>query len=203
VKKICFALVQSFLIATAIAQSTGELAIDVERQRIKEVQRQQEIRYQNENSACYQKFAVSDCLNDVRARRRLTMEELRRQEMALNDLERKQSGADQLKRIEEKLSSEAFDAESQRRAEALKESAARAERIEQKNIERLKLEAQRSKSSPRVSEVINSSHSEEYRAAEKKNYEEKQRAMLESRARRERALQEREGKNIKPLPTQP
>lgn len=68
--------------------------IDAERQRI-------EKRFAEEEAACFQKFAVNDCRDASRARRRVDMADLRRQEIALNDAERKRKGAEQLQRMEE------------------------------------------------------------------------------------------------------
>lgn len=57
-----------------------------------------------EDSACYQRFWVNDCLDAVKARRLELLADLRRQEVALNDQERKTQGAQQLQKIEEKQS---------------------------------------------------------------------------------------------------
>nr|WP_315240566.1 hypothetical protein [uncultured Albidiferax sp.] len=68
--------------------------IDAERQRI-------EKRFADEEAACFQKFVVNDCRDESRARRRVDMADLRRQEISLNDAERKRKGAEQLQRMEQ------------------------------------------------------------------------------------------------------
>jgi len=55
-----------------------------------------------DEAACYQRFAVEDCLRGVRARARDAEGRLRTQEIMLNDAERKEKAADRLKTIEEK-----------------------------------------------------------------------------------------------------
>lgn len=50
--------------------------------------------------ACYSRFAVNDCIDKARARLRTTLSDLRRQEVALNDAERRQRAADRLREIE-------------------------------------------------------------------------------------------------------
>jgi len=66
-------------------------------------QRQEiEQRYDHERADCYQKFAVQDCLNDSRRRRRTQTDELNRQETALNDAERKRRGDAALQRLDAK-----------------------------------------------------------------------------------------------------
>ncbi len=52
---------------------------------------------------CYQRFAVNDCLIDSRRTQREVMADLRRQEVLINDAQRKRRGAQQLLRTDEKL----------------------------------------------------------------------------------------------------
>ena len=92
------------------AQPSSELTtsapdpLQSELDRIQAERGYQEARYANEEAACYQRFAVNDCLREVRVRRRLTMEDLRRQEIAVNDVQRRQKGAEEIQRLEEKSS---------------------------------------------------------------------------------------------------
>lgn len=53
--------------------------------------------------ACYQRFAVYDCLNDSRRAEREIMDDLRRQEILINDAQRKRRAAEQLLRADERL----------------------------------------------------------------------------------------------------
>lgn len=55
-----------------------------------------------DESACYQRFAVEDCLRGVRAQARDAQGRLRTQEIELNDAERKEKAAERLQSIEEK-----------------------------------------------------------------------------------------------------
>ncbi len=59
---------------------------------------------QRDESACYQRFSVEDCLRGVRAQAREAEIRLRNQEFALNDAERKEKAAERLRSIEEKQS---------------------------------------------------------------------------------------------------
>jgi hypothetical protein len=74
----------------------------VERLRIQDARKQVQAESEQANAACYQKFAVSDCLRDVRAKNRPLLDALRRQEIILNDLERQAKAMEALKKIEEK-----------------------------------------------------------------------------------------------------
>lgn len=75
-----------------------------ERERIAEQRKAVESRHAQEQSQCYQRFAVNDCLQDSRARRREELADLRRQEISLNDAERKRKGAEQTQKVEQKAS---------------------------------------------------------------------------------------------------
>jgi hypothetical protein len=56
-----------------------------------------------QEAACYQRFAVNDCLKKVQSKRIAVMAELKRQEGLLHDRERAQQGAEALERIEQKV----------------------------------------------------------------------------------------------------
>jgi len=77
------------------------------RARIDNTRQQKTAELDAEESACLSKFAVTDCQNKVSARRRKLLSDLKRQEAALNALERRQKGLEQLQRSEEKSSDRA------------------------------------------------------------------------------------------------
>lgn len=78
-----------------------------ERLRIQDARKQVQAETEQANAACYQKFAVSDCLRDVRAKNRPLLDALRRQEIILNDMERQAKAIEALKKIEKKSLGEA------------------------------------------------------------------------------------------------
>ena len=78
-------------------------SIEAERARIGSARAQQEHTFQVAEQACYQRFAVSDCLRSARAERRAAMHALRREELILNDLQRQTKAAAALDRIEQRL----------------------------------------------------------------------------------------------------
>ena len=61
--------------------------------------------FKQQEIACYRRFAVNDCLLDSRRTQREVLADLRRQEILLNDAQRKRRAAEQLLRTDEKLSS--------------------------------------------------------------------------------------------------
>ena len=105
-----FALVCLLMPALVVAQGqlaseprqAAPLQVGVERSRIQRSREQVRAEAEQANAACYQKFAVTDCLREVRAKNRLVLDELRRQEVILNDLERQAKAIEALNKIEEK-----------------------------------------------------------------------------------------------------
>jgi len=93
-------------VVTEPLQAAPWLAQD-ERLRIQDARKQVQAESEQANAACYQKFAVSDCLRDVRAKNRPLLDALRRQEIILNDLERQAKAMEALIKIEEKSLGEA------------------------------------------------------------------------------------------------
>lgn len=95
-----------------------------ERTRIAAQRKDVEARYAGEQAACYKRFAVHDCLQESRVRRREELADLRRQEISLNDAERKKKGAEQVRKVEEKTSTETLEQAAAQRDKA-KEAQAR------------------------------------------------------------------------------
>ncbi len=92
--------------------------------------------FRAQEKACYGKFAVTDCLNAARAQRREKLADLRRQEMSLNDAQRKRKAAEHLRAIEERSSPEKQHQDAQRRASALQKQQERESSAAQKAAER-------------------------------------------------------------------
>lgn len=93
--------------APASAAASGPAPEPSERARIAAERQAAQNRFAAEEKACYNKFATQHCLTEAATRRRLAMSDLRRQEVSLNDADRKRRGAEQMKRLEKKQESEA------------------------------------------------------------------------------------------------
>jgi len=89
------------------ANKLDPLQIQQERARVQQLRQEYEALDKQAQAACYQKFAVTDCLRSARAKRRLILDDLRHQEVILNDLERQHKAAEALKRIEQKTRGDA------------------------------------------------------------------------------------------------
>lgn len=123
-KKAITCLVCNLLIGGVFAQ----LTVDGERQRIESERAAAQADFDLQSNACYKKFWVNACLNDVKAKRLEVVSDLRRQEVSLNDQERKAKGAEQLQKLEEKASVANELSQQNERVEAVKKAQARTER---------------------------------------------------------------------------
>jgi colicin import membrane protein len=99
-----------------------------ERARIAQARQQAGRDHEAARVQCYQRFAVTGCLLDIKASYNAQLADLRRQEIALNDVQRKRSGAQQLQRIEDKQSAQKQLELAERRGRALQDDAQRQQR---------------------------------------------------------------------------
>jgi colicin import membrane protein len=107
-KRVPGLVLMVLLAAGALAQEaptpTLQQAEALERERIRQFRVVEQARFAAEEAQCYQRFAVNDCLQDVRRARRDVLADLRRQELSINDAQRKRRAAEQLLRADEKVS---------------------------------------------------------------------------------------------------
>lgn len=107
------ALAWTWAVAFAWAQGTapiGATELASERQRIDAERRNIAARFAQEERACHQRFAVTDCLNRNLNWQRAALADLRRQEVLLNDNERQRRAAERLDRLDDKAQGRAADA---------------------------------------------------------------------------------------------
>jgi hypothetical protein len=100
--------------------TTGSMDFEAERARLAEERKALDARHAQEQAACYKKFAVQGCLDDSRRRHRADTENIKRQEAAINDIERKRRGAAALDRLEEKKTTPRPQDTAEERERALK-----------------------------------------------------------------------------------
>lgn len=122
------AILSALASAQAVAPEGGNVNIEAERARISAERTKAEAGFLVEDAACYKKFAVNSCLGKVNARRRAMIADLRRQEIFLNDEERRIKGAEQIRKTEEKASPEKQQEASDRRAKGLEDHQSRLDR---------------------------------------------------------------------------
>jgi hypothetical protein len=110
----------------------GGLDLRAEQARIDRERAQARARQAEEDADCQQRFAVTDCLERVRRKWQPVLADLRRQEIALNEADRKQRAAEQQRKLDEKVSPEAQEEAARRRAQALADHEARQARAAEK-----------------------------------------------------------------------
>jgi hypothetical protein len=79
------------------------LDLEVLIQRIEQARSEHERVYAAQQRLCYQKFAVNACLRELRLQKRVVMEDLRRQEVLINDEGRKRRGVQAIEQLEQRL----------------------------------------------------------------------------------------------------
>ena len=120
----------------AASDATAQVVRDGERDRISSERTRLEAGFTTEDIACYKKFMTNKCLAGVKVRRDAVIADFRRQEISLDQQERKEKGAEQVRKTEEKSSAEKQQEAAEKRATALKDNEARLEREKQKVADR-------------------------------------------------------------------
>ena len=87
------------LTAQAADNKSGATDMALERARINQQRVWLESNFSKREQGCYARFAVSDCLSQVRRERRIGMDALRQQEVVLNNLDRQARAQNELDRI--------------------------------------------------------------------------------------------------------
>ena len=185
----CVALAQ----APAWPLDTPAQSVTQERDRIGKERNAEDARYASEQAVCYQRFAVNDCLRDLRVRHRQVMESLRQQEIQLNDLGRRQRAAEQLRSTAEKTTPAAQEEARQRRESAQAEHQNRLQRSADRQAER---ESAQPDPAPRKDGTATSTNGPgaAQQAENRRLFEEKQQKAQERKAQREKTLNDKAAK---------
>ena len=176
--------------------------VEGERDRIQADRARAEARYERDEAACYAKFAVTNCLREVRARRREELADLRRQDIALNDAERKRKALEQIERIQQKSSAQGLEEEAARRAQAREARQEREERANQKASAAMKAKSGQSVGKS-AQKTVEPGRTADDAASEQKQYNDKLKEAQEHRVSREKINSEKSGTSSKPLPPTP
>ena len=184
----------SFAAAQLSALESRASAIDSKRAEINAERTKLEGNFTAEEIACHKRFFVNNCLGKVDDRRRAAVAELRRQEIALNDEDRKIRGEQALLRIEEKSSSENLQQAADQRAKGVEDYQTRLAREKDKqqnsSAARAAEKAAREASAQRLVESQKKAEAAAIRkssaAAEAIKFEERQKQAAERRAQHEK-----------------
>lgn len=188
----------------------AQTKIDTESLRISTERSRLEAAFAVENTACYKRFLVNNCLDEVKARRRDVLADLRRQEIVLNDEARKTKAGEQLRKTEAKSAPEKVQQEAEKRAQAVKDIDDRTVRDKQKTADRQVLQAgEKAKSDATASRIKSNQDKDAGRTAkqaaaaeELRKYNERQAQAKDRQARydRDKASQSKAPANPLPVP---
>lgn len=197
--------------ATPTVASEAPLVPSVEQERTR-IERERSVemgRQKSVETACYQRFAVNDCLAEARVKHREVLSDLKRQEVQLNDRERRLRAGEQLRRIEEKVSSPERDIDLLNR----QQQAQRTEQDRQINAEKKAVDSvnqtqeragrrdeQQRRLEQAQKEDADRLQKAQAAAEERKRYLEKLRDAAQHRQQLEQDIKNRAGTRAAPLP---
>ena len=181
---------------------------DAERTRIAAERALMESGFLTEDAACYERFFVNSCLDEVNTRRREALAALRTQEVVLNEQERKLRGAEQIRRIEEKALAESHQLEADRRARAVSSDKSRLNEQKEKQQSRTKAQAAEQANTEARAERLRANQQKKQtrsdrqaaEAAETARYDARQKEAEDRRAQNAREQLQRAKPAAKPLP---
>jgi hypothetical protein len=191
-KKLRFACILGLLAGNLFAQKINAL----ERDQLQARRADYEVVFGKAEIACYQKFAVTDCLRTVKAERRVVMDELRRQEILLNDVERQTNAIAEIDRIQANNSPQTQASAALARSEAVEAYSQRLKRSDEKRSQ-----AAIPKASSAVGVQKDLPKSEADKAISLKNYTDKQKEASQRKIDKAKSLQDKIPGEFKPLPT--
>ena len=122
----------SFDAAMAQSPDQEKAKNSLERSKIAAERARLEAGFLAEETVCKSRFAVNACLQEIRSRRNEAMADLRRQDLLINESDRKARAADQIQKTEEKSNLE----RQQQRAEQEKKAQQETERRSESNNQR-------------------------------------------------------------------
>ena len=194
------------LMASFAAQA--QINSDAERLRISTERSKLEAAFALEDTACYKRFLVNRCLDEVKTRQRDALADLRRQEIVLNDEARKARAAEQIQKTENKSAPEKLQEEADKRAQTVKDFDERIAREKQKTADRDALQAgEKAKAEASAGRVKGNQDKEAGRTAkqaaaaeELRRYNERQAQAKERQARNARDKASQAKVPAKPLP---
>lgn len=181
-----------------------------ERQRLEAARSGIESTFAAERASCYQVFFVNNCLADADEQRRSGLSTLRRQEILVNEQERKEKAAVQLRKLEEKARTDSplIDVDAGRAPEprartvqpatltppATRDASSPTPSSSAKSVSRAKINQNKA-------DARSAKAGEE--ALQTREYNERQTKAEERRVQHERSLRERTKPMARPLPAPP
>ena len=200
-------------LGVAIAQSPAQEKTNnaLERSKIASERARLEAGFQAEETACKSRFAVNACLQEIRPRRNEAMADLRRQDLLINESDRKARAADQIQKTEEKSNLERQQQRAEQEKKAQQETERRLDRNDQRGQSQAKSAAD---ASANVEAAQTRQKNSQSKAGEAKTRHEQAAANVQdakvwsekaaqNQAERDKRLKDKSNSTRKPLPAPP
>ena len=201
------ALAEEPVTSTLGGETVQGLDLDKERQIIREKRQAADAEYKAALKLCYKKFAVNSCKQDALEKKMPLDNELRRQELILNNAARQQRGDKAFLRNEEKQSPEQQQQLEQDRIEKKNTFVDKLNENLDKNekhlIKQQEIESNREKNQQRIEQVLERQRQHTEKAAQaEKNRADYQRKQDEAQKHKQNAAKDLadQSKTAKPLP---
>ena len=200
-------------LGVAIAQSPAQEKTNnaLERSKIASERARLEAGFQAEETACKSRFAVNACLQEIRPRRNEAMADLRRQDLLINESDRKARAADQIQKTEEKSNLERQQQRAEQEKKAQQETERRLDRNDQRGQSQAKsaadasanVEAAQTRQKNSQSKAGEAKTRHEQAAANVQDTKVRSEKAAQSQAERDKRLKEKSNSTRKPLPALP
>jgi len=209
-KFVLFLLCCCLSLGAAIAQSPAQEKANsaLERSKVAAERARLEAGFQAEEAACKSRFAVNSCLQEIRTRRNEAMADLRRQDILINEADRKVRAADQIQKTEDKTNLERQQQRSEQEKKAQQETDRRAERSDQRGQSQAKsaadasanVEAAQTRQKNSQSKAGEAKTRDEQAAANVQNAKVRAEKAAQNQAERDKRLKDKTNSTRKPLP---
>ena len=191
-------------LALGVVAQAQPLDTDAQRARILLERKAIEAQFATNEVACYQRFAVSDCLTQLRRDKRNAVSDLRRQEVLLNLADARAKGAEQISRREGRVATEALVLDANRLLDEQATQQQRLARMDERIAARQQAMAQEAENTRRQMERENQKRQDDaQREARRVDEAANQRAYDERQARAQQRTQERLKREEKPVSLKP
>ena len=212
-KFVLFLFCCGLSLGAAMAQSPAQEKTNnaLERSKIAAERARLEAGFLAEETVCKSRFAVNACLQEIRSRRNEAMADLRRQDLLLNESDRKARAADQIQKTEEKSKLELQQQRAEQEKKAQQETERRSERHDQRGQSQAKSAAD---ASANVEDAQTRQKNSQSKAGEAKTRQEQAAANVrdaivrsekaaQNQAERDKRLKDKSNSTLKPLPAPP
>jgi hypothetical protein len=212
-KFVLFLFCCGLSLGAAMAQSPDQEKANnaLERSKIAAERARLEAGFQAEETACKSRFVVNACLQEIRSRRNEAMADLRRQDLLINESDRKARAADQIQKTEEKSSLERQQQRAEQEKKAQQETERRSERNDQRGQSQAKsaadasanVEAAQTRQQNSQSKAGEAKTRHEQAAANVQDAKVRSEKAAQNQAERDKRLKEKSNSTRKPLPAPP